>query len=146
QDMPYIYPNTDWEEICVRDFGNAQKHNLNFSGGTKWARVFTSLTYLYDGDIYKTVKNDKYDPEFRYNRYNYRTNIDIDVTSSTVLSLDAGGYIGIKNSPNETGDIRINRPIFMLGPMEIPPFYPAEVLEQYPDHVYPDETGLRYST
>lgn len=146
QDMPYIYPNTNWEEITVRDFGHAQKHNLNFSGGTKWARVFTSLTYLSDGDIYKTIKNDQYDPEFRYNRYNYRTNIDIDVTSSTTLSLDAGGYIGIKNSPNETGDIRVNRPIFMLGPMEIPPFYPAEVLEQYPDHIFPDETGLRYST
>lgn len=146
QDMPYIYPNTDWEEVCVRDFGYAQKHNLNFSGGTKFARVFTSLTYLYDGDIYKTIKNPEYDPEFRYNRYNYRTNIDIDVTSSTTLSLDAGGFIGIKNSPNETADIRINRPIFMLGPMEIPPFYPAEALEQYPDRVFPDETGLRYST
>ncbi|WP_215224643.1 SusC/RagA family TonB-linked outer membrane protein [Echinicola shivajiensis] len=146
QDMPYIYPNTDWEEMTIRDYGYAQKHNLNFSGGTKFAKIFTSLSYLYDGDIYKTVKNPLYDPEFKYNRYNYRTNIDMDITSTTKLSLDAGGYVGVKNSPNETAGIRINRPIFMLGPMEIPPFYPSEVLEQYPDSVFPDETGLRYST
>lgn len=145
QDMPYVYPNTDWEEVMVRDFGFTQKHNLNVRGGSEHTRVFASFTYLYDGDIIKTEKQPEYDPAYKFTRYNYRVNLDFDVTSTTVLSLNAGGFLGIKNQPNETAAIRTHRPIMMLGPMTIPPKYDAEALELYPDLVYPDETGVRLS-
>jgi TonB-linked SusC/RagA family outer membrane protein len=145
QDEPYLYPNTDWAEHTVNDFGWAQKHNINVTAGNNFARVFSSLTYTYDGDIYNTVKQPDYNPEYRYDRYNYRTNLDVNATRSTVVSLDVGGFVGFRNRPYETASIRVHRPIYMLGPMEIPFMYPAEILEQYPDRVRPDETGDRYA-
>ncbi|MGQ8335474.1 SusC/RagA family TonB-linked outer membrane protein [Sunxiuqinia sp. A32] len=143
QDMPYMYPNTDWADICVRDFGISQKQNVSVSGGSKHARIYASFSYLYDGDILKTVEQPEYDPSYKYNRYNYRVNMDFDITPSTVLSMNAGGFIGIKNQPNESASIRTYRPIFMLGPMVIPNEYPASILEQYPDPAHPEESGAR---
>ncbi len=62
------------------------------------------------------------------------------------MTLDAGGYIGIRNSPYETNIQRLYRPIYMLGPMDIPFEYPAEVLDMYPDKTRPDEIGGRLSS
>ncbi|MDR1866607.1 MAG: TonB-dependent receptor [Bacteroidales bacterium] len=143
QDLPYIYPNTNWQEEMLKKVGFSHKYNVNISGGTDFARVFASLSYLYDGDILKTEKQPEYDPTYKFNRYNYRFNIDSDLTKTTVLTLEAGGFISIINQPYNT--YRPYRAIYMLGPMEVPLEYPAEVLEQYPDPWRPDETGVRQS-
>ena len=143
QDMPYIYPNTNWQELMLKDAAFSHKYNVNISGGTDFARVFASVSYLHDGDVVKTEKQPAYDPTWKFDRYNYRFNVDTDLTKSTLLSLDAGGFIGITNSPYETNIQRLYRPIYMLGPMVSPAGYPAEVLEDYPDFARPDETGYR---
>ena len=142
QDMPYVYTNTNWQDVMLKN-GIQHKYNLNVSGGTDFARVFASLSYMHDGDIINTIKNELYDPSYKYDRYNYRFNVDMNVTKTTVVSIDAGGYIGFRNAPFETNTQRRFRPIFTLGPMDGVPFYPADVLEQYPDTVHPDETGWR---
>lgn len=146
QDMPYLYPNTNWQEEMIKDVAFSQKYNVNIAGGTEYARVFASVSYTNEGDIIKTKKQPTYDPRFKYNRYNYRFNIDTDITRTTLLSLDAGGYIGIRNSPYETNIQRLYRPIFMLGPMDIPPYYPAEALNMYPDNRRPEEVGDRLAS
>ena len=143
QDMPYIYPNVNWTDEMVKDVGFGTKHNIGLSGGTKFAKIFASLSYLHDGDILNTQKNDLFDPTYKYDRYNYRTNVDVNVTESTVLSLESGGYIGIRNESYEGGGMRIYRPIFTLSPMAIPMYYPAEFLASHPDVRRPDETEDR---
>ncbi len=145
QDMPYLYPNTDWADIMMRDIGFSQKHNIGIRGGSEYAKVFASLTYLHDGDILNAQKQPDYDPAYKYTRYNYRVNLDFTVTPTTSLALNAGGFLGIRNQPSETNFQRTYRPIMMLGPMKIPYKYGPEVLDLYPDHVYPDETGERLS-
>lgn len=146
QDMPYVYPSTNWQDQTLKKAAFSQKYNVNISGGTDFARVFASLSYTYEGDVLKTEKQTDYNPKFEYNRYNYRVNVDMDVTPTTVLSLDAGGYTGIKNAPFETNNQRIYRPINMLGPMEIPAYYPAEFLLEHPDDARPEELGDRIAS
>lgn len=145
QDMPYIYPDTDWQDLMLKN-GVQHKHNINVSGGTDFARVYASLSYLHEGSVIRTIKNDMYDPSYKYDRYNYRFNVDMNVTKTTLVSVDAGGYIGFKNRPYEEDKQRLFRPIYTLGPMDGVPFYPESVLDEYPDHVRPDETGVRIGT
>lgn len=144
-DMPYVYTDTDWQDFMLKT-GYRQKHNINVSGGTEFARVFASIGYLNDTDIINTDKQKDYDPSYRYNRYNYRFNVDMNLTKTTSISVDAGGYIGIKNAPFETNPQRRFRPIFTLGPMDGVPYYPASVLDEYPDTVRPEEAGFRLGT
>jgi hypothetical protein len=129
----------------VKDFGWGHRHNINLTAGNNFARVFSSLSYTNDGDIYNTVKQPDYDPAFSYNRYNYRTNLDVNATRSTVVSLDIGGFMSFRNEPYESNVNRVHRPVYMLGPMDVPFMYPAEALDQYPDPVRPDEHGDRFS-
>ena len=146
QDMPYLYPNTNWQDIMLKDVGFGHKYNVNISGGSDFARVFASLSYMNDGDIINTQKHELFDPTYKYDRFNYRFNIDLDLTKTTLLSVDAGGYIGTRNSPYESSLQRAFRSILFLGPMDIPAYYEPEVLELYPDDAHPEETGRRLAS
>ena len=96
---PYYHPEIDWKELLFRDYALSQQYNLNVSGGGSKIRYFSSLGYMSDGDIFKTEKQPEYDPSFRYRRYNYRSNIDLDATPSTKVSLNLAGDMGFRNRP-----------------------------------------------
>lgn len=65
---PYndYFPEVDWWNEMVKDFGFQQNYNLNISGGTERMSYFASLGYLNDGDIYNIQKNADFDPRFYY--------------------------------------------------------------------------------
>ncbi|MFC0608579.1 SusC/RagA family TonB-linked outer membrane protein [Rufibacter quisquiliarum] len=98
---PYnqYFPQINWWDELVKDYGYQQQYNLNVSGGTEFVRYFTSLGYLNDGDIYRTQKREDYDPSFRYERYNWRSNLDFTLTKSTQFSVGLSGKFGYRNQP-----------------------------------------------
>ena len=87
---PIIFPNTDWSEELFKKVSMQTQHNLSISGGTKHVRYFTSLGYLYQDGLLKK-HGESYNPNWRTNRYNYRVNMDIDVTKTTLMSINIGG-------------------------------------------------------
>jgi len=96
---PYnaYFPNIDWWDELVNEVGYQQQYNINISGGTEFMKYFSSVGYLNDGDIFKTQKNDLFDPSFKYQRYNWRSNFDFQLTKSTVLSLNLSGRQGYRS-------------------------------------------------
>ena len=98
---PYndYFPQVDWWNETVKDFGTQQTYNINVSGGTDKMRYFTSVGYLDEGDIFKSFENDKFDPSFNYKRYNWRSNFDFNLTKTTVLSFNVAGKMGYRNQP-----------------------------------------------
>lgn len=98
---PYndYFPEVDWWNEMVKDFGFQQNYNLNISGGTERMSYFASLGYLNDGDIYNIQKNNEFDPRFYYKRYNWRTNFDFNISKSTKLSVNIAGNMGYRNQP-----------------------------------------------
>lgn len=96
---PYntYFPNIDWWNEMVSEVGYQQQYNINISGGTEFMRYFSSVGYLNDGDIFRTQRNDLYDPTFRYQRYNWRSNFDFQLTRSTLLSLNLSGRKGYRS-------------------------------------------------
>ncbi|HKL32889.1 MAG TPA: TonB-dependent receptor, partial [Tangfeifania sp.] len=96
---PIIYPNTDWVDYILKPTAMQYKGNVNISGGTKKVKYFVSVGVLSQDGLFKTFDS-QYDYNFSYNRYNYRTNLDVDVTETTKVSLTAGGRVGVTNEPN----------------------------------------------
>lgn len=93
-----LYPDTDWFDYMFKEFALQSKTNLTLSGGTDKVRYFTALGYLsQDGQL--NDLDSKYDNNFKYSRYNYRSNVDIDVTKSTLLKVSIGGRTEIRNTP-----------------------------------------------
>ncbi|MCY1719038.1 TonB-dependent receptor [Prolixibacteraceae bacterium Z1-6] len=94
-----IYPNVDWEDAMFKDIGFSHRMTLNAQGGSKAVRYFGSLAYLHEGDMFKDYDNFKtYDPNYDYDRFNFRSNIDIELTKSTQLKINLSGYYSLKNT------------------------------------------------
>ncbi len=133
------YPNVNWFDEVTRPYAPNVNANFNVSGGTNFVKYFCSLGYLYEGDFFNAKKDGFYDLSYRYNRFNYRTNVDFQLTPTTTLSFNLGGQTGIKNSPNSSPW----RNLYSTGPARYPAYFPDWVLKQVPDPDYPTETGSR---
>ncbi len=94
------YPNVDWAKTLFKDYAMSQNANLNISGGTRFVKYFTSADFLHEGDLFKVYDNNRgYKPGFGFNRINTRTNLDFQLTPSTLFKVNLSGSYGVRKSP-----------------------------------------------
>ena len=139
------YPDNDWFDIAMRRCAQTINANYNVSGGSQRVKYFLSLGYSHDGSIFKDF-SEWSNANFRYDRINYRSNLDFDVTRSTKLSVKVGGVLGIKDTPTDKTVSGMFNMMYSASPMMYPAYYPAWVLEEIPDTDYPDASGGRLSS
>lgn len=117
---PYndYFPEVNWWDETVKDFGFSQNHNLNVRGGGNRVTYFASVGFLNDGDVFNIQKQPDFDPRFWYKRYNWRSNMDFQVTKSTKLSINIAGSMGYRNQPGyrdpDSGDSYIFQPLLRV--------------------------------
>jgi TonB-linked SusC/RagA family outer membrane protein len=100
-DSPFSHPNVDWWDETLKNYGITNNLNTSFYGGGKSINYFVSLNYQNErGLIDNTNLDPRYDSEVKYDRLNFRTNLDIELTKSTKFYVDASGYIGGQTEPN----------------------------------------------
>lgn len=139
------YPDVDWMKEMTRTFATTVNANFNIHGGTRFVKYFASVGYSNEGSLFKAFKDDKVNSEYTYNRFNYRMNLDFNVTKSTLVSFKLGGSVGIKNKPVMGSGVDEDMWKFIFGSStaKYPMYYPAWVLQQIPDLDYPDASGDR---
>lgn len=94
------YPNVDWENELMNDYAMAYGANASVSGGTKAVTYFVSADYVSEGDIFKSFENNRgYTSNYTYDRINFRSNVDFDVTKTTKLSTKLFGSNGVRQFP-----------------------------------------------
>jgi TonB-linked SusC/RagA family outer membrane protein len=135
------YPNVNWFDVCSNNFAPITTANMNISGGTEFAKYFLSFGYQYQGDFFKGTKDDYYDMRFYNHQFNYRINLDFNITKTSLLSFNVGGTLNLKNNPNSS----TWRDFFQTSGARFPAYFPDWVLEQVKDPDYPDQTGLRFA-
>lgn len=92
----YKYFNTNWFDELYRETAPTYKTNLQVSGGNDRARYYVSFSYLRQEGMWNdkwTNYNQDYNTGHTLNRWNLRSNLDIDVTKYLNVSLDLGGRI-----------------------------------------------------
>lgn len=100
-DSPFTHPNVNWFDATFKDFGATTNVNTSFYGGGKSINYFVSLNYQNErGLLDNTDLDPRYDSSLRYDRLNFRTNLDIALTPSTKFIVDVSGYIGGQKAPN----------------------------------------------
>lgn len=98
---PLSHPNVDWWDETLKDYGVTNNFNTSFWGGGKSINYFASINYQNErGLIDNTDLDPRYDSSLKYDRLNFRTNLDIELTKTTKFIVDASGYIGGQNEPN----------------------------------------------
>ena len=98
----YKYFNTNWHDTMLRDAAPQYRTNLSVSGGNARARYYVSFSYLRQEGLFDTKWtewNEGYSTQEVLNRYNLRSNIDIDVNKFLNVSMDLGGRIDNISQP-----------------------------------------------
>ncbi|WP_223857461.1 SusC/RagA family TonB-linked outer membrane protein [Sphingobacterium micropteri] len=100
---PDLYPNTDWLTL-LKPNTNVSRYTINFRGGGDRMRFFTSGAYYTEDGLYNSNTVEDYNANLKYERFNLRSNIDMDLTSTTKLSVDLSGFFVKQNAPIQTAD------------------------------------------
>lgn len=117
---PIIYPDTDWMELLFKSSAPQTQGNVNISGGTERVRYFISMGML-DQKVFFKNHDTRYDANFNFNRYNYRANLDIDFTKTTLVAINMGGRVEKRNFPRSGDDInQLFRRIYWATPFSGP--------------------------
>ncbi|UCS91654.1 TonB-dependent receptor [Echinicola marina] len=97
---PYLYPNVNWYNEVLKNSSPLTNYTADFSGGNDNVRYFTFLGVLKNEGHYKnTDSNRELNSNVNFLRYNFRSNVDINLTKSLVVSTDIAGRIEDRYSP-----------------------------------------------
>ena len=89
---PDLYPNVNWIDALFKPHTTNQRVTANVSGGGEIARYFVSAAYYHEDGIFKS-DGESYNGNPSFKRYNFRSNLDINLHPNTVLSLTLGGFL-----------------------------------------------------
>lgn len=96
---PDLYPNVDWFKELFNKFGNSNRVNLNVRGGSSTANYYISAGYYNEVGMFKRDQVQAYNSSINYNRYNFTSNVNVDLTKSTKLELGINGFLTNGNYP-----------------------------------------------
>jgi TonB-linked SusC/RagA family outer membrane protein len=101
-----LYPNVDWQDVLLKDGAWTETAKLNISGGGTTARYYLSGSFMNNEGMYKTddtLKN-QYNTNSSLKRWNYRMNVDFDVTKTTMVTVGVSGWLSTQNDPGLGSD------------------------------------------
>ena len=97
---PDLYPNVNWRDVILNDYVINNQHHLSLSGGGTNARYYVSMGIMNQGAVFKQDKSaSKHNTNVDYHQYNFRANVDANMTKTTLLSLNMETIITKRNSP-----------------------------------------------
>lgn len=79
-----VFGNTDWFDLVFKDFAAGQSHTVNITGGTPTVKYFVGGSMLQQDGIIDRVS---------FDRYNLRSNLDINLSKRLVLKVDVSGRL-----------------------------------------------------
>ncbi|MGM9478302.1 SusC/RagA family TonB-linked outer membrane protein [Pedobacter sp. GSP4] len=97
---PLRFPNTDWQDLTMKNFSPEMRHDLSMSAGTKLLSYYASLSYYNQGTILKTDKNSNKRTTYRLNatsdfeKANLKVNVGLDGFIEKNI-VPVAGYAGI---------------------------------------------------
>ena len=81
------------------EYGPQYQANVNISGGTEKVKYFASIGYFNQSSITQRVNYYGADTGSSFSRYNFRANVDVDITRNTTVSVDVSGQFGTTKGP-----------------------------------------------
>jgi TonB-linked SusC/RagA family outer membrane protein len=115
QDLPTLFPSIDYRELLLNNSAMQARGNINISGGTEDVKYFSSIGYFKQDGLLDLPYESTGD--FTYDRYNLRTNVDLNVTPTTEVSFTSNARIGLRSKPkgNMWFTINLRPPVGTAG-------------------------------
>lgn len=118
------YPNIDWADWMFKDAAFAENVNVNMSGGTSFVKYYAAIDYQHEGDLFREYDNGRgYQTTYGYDRINMRSNLDFQLTKTTLLKMNLAGSYGVKQGPRTGYEYNIWGSVYTTPPNAFMPIY-----------------------
>ncbi|HLN56272.1 MAG TPA: TonB-dependent receptor [Bacteroidales bacterium] len=122
---PLYHPDVDWYKEVLRKSAAMSNYDLNFRGGNKTAKYFVLLNMLNSDGLYiRSGKMSDNSINSGYRRFNYRSNVDINLTSRLSAHLTLGGNVEDKSNPAAISTTSIFNKMASIAPNMFPVYNP----------------------
>lgn len=112
---PWLYPDTDWYGEALKTMSFQTTGNARLTGGSERLRYFLSLGGLTEDGYYRNSAT-------RFNQYNFRSNVDGEVTDYFSVRFDISGRLEDRNFPTQNAGDTFR--MLMRGKPNLPAFWP----------------------
>lgn len=96
---PDLYPNVNWMDKVYKKSNSLTNINLNVTGGGENVRYFVSGSYYEQQGPYNVQRLNDYNPNLSFKRYDFRTNLDVNVTPTTLMQLNLAAMLTDQRFP-----------------------------------------------
>lgn len=101
---PDLYPDVNWLDAISKNNASNGRLNLTASGGSNFLRYAITGSYYSEKGILERDHKQAWDSSVKLKRYNIRSNVDLDVTPTTLLRVNIGGYLQESYRPPQSID------------------------------------------
>lgn len=119
---PDFYPVVDWMDMIFKNSSMNLRANVNVTGGGKRVRYYVGGSYYNEGGVFNPADNLRFDPQVKYQKFNFRANVDIDITSSTELGISMSNQYEVKRRLGVDMAIMYNS-VLQVPPTAVVPIY-----------------------
>ncbi len=125
---PDLYPDVNWRDEILKNTSLQQTYYINARGGGSLAKYFVSVGMSDESSAYKQEKDNRFGS---YNTYNYRANVDMNLTKTTSLYFGIDGWFSKKTSPGNANTNYLWDAQALLTPLTIPVMYSTGHIPAY---------------
>jgi TonB-linked SusC/RagA family outer membrane protein len=100
---PFLFPDNNYTDRFIRKSSPIQRYVVSAQGGSSRVRYFALLGYMNQQGVFKGTEGPNYNSNNMYKRFNFRGNIDFDITNSLLVSVNIAGRAENRRNPNQSG-------------------------------------------
>lgn len=133
---PDLYPDVNWVDLITKDQASNSRVNFDVSGGSEILRYSMVASFYNENGIIERDKTQEWDSSLKLKRYNVRSNVDMNLTPTTLLRFNIGGFMQDRNAPAQSIDGLFNE-AFTIPPYVHPAIYSSGEIPRTPQRSNP---------
>jgi TonB-linked SusC/RagA family outer membrane protein len=131
---PNVYPATDWYDALFNNVTINQRANLSISGGGAVARYYVAANVTQDNGNMKMDRRNNFNSNISLTKYAVRSNVNVNVTSTTELVLRVSSSFDEYVGPISGGEDMYKK-VIQANPVMFKPSYEPDAHYNYVEHV-----------
>ncbi|MBC8033738.1 MAG: TonB-dependent receptor [Chitinophagaceae bacterium] len=118
---PVFHPNVDWQNEVLRKTAPVSNYNLSFRGGNNTVKYFVLLNNIGNQGIYRNFGDrDEESRNSTYNRFNFRSNVDVNLNKRLTATLLLGGSVEDRGGARSLNTDTIFNSLSVIPPNAFP--------------------------
>ncbi len=99
----FFYPNVNWRDLVFKNRAEEDHAYVSVYGGTDKVKYYTNIDYIDARGAFKDTKQPEYNSQLRQSKANIRTNLDFNLTKTTLMSVNLFGVFQETKRPSDIG-------------------------------------------